>query len=151
VPRKQTGSGKRAPRKQAARNSARSGNPANRAAAGGRPAARPTPGRSLPQGGSFFTPNASPTRQRIEQASAPVLVLLHRLPRVVMGAVPLALLVLGAFLPVPIALVALALALLLLVWLAYLSWPQAEGGQRALRLVVPGLVVAIVVLRLTRG
>jgi hypothetical protein len=87
----------------------------------------------------------------VEKASAPVLVLLHRLPRVVMGVLPLVLLVLGAFLPVPIALVALALALLLLVWLAYLSWPQAEGRQRAIRLLVPCLVVAIAILRITRG
>jgi hypothetical protein len=80
-----------------------------------------------------------------------VLVLLHRLPRVVVGLIPLVLLVLGAFLPVPIALVALALALLMLGWLAYLSWPRAEGGQKAMRLVVPLLVIAIAVLRITRG
>jgi hypothetical protein len=87
----------------------------------------------------------------VERASAPLLVMFHRLPRVVFGALPLLLLVLGAFLPVPIALVALALALLLLGWLAYLSWPRIEGIQKIMRLVVPLLVVAIAVLRITRG
>jgi hypothetical protein len=105
----------------------------------------------LPGGGAFFTPNASAARQRVERASAPVLVLFHQLPRVVFGALPLLLLVLGAFLPVPVALVCLILALLLLGWLAYLSWPRAQGGQKVMRLFVPALVIAIAVLRLTRG
>jgi hypothetical protein len=78
-------------------------------------------------------------------------VLFHRLPRIVFGAIPLLLLVGGAFLPLPIAVVLLVLALLLLAWLGFLSWPRAEGGQKAMRLVVPILVVAILVLRLSRG
>jgi hypothetical protein len=105
----------------------------------------------MPQGNSFFTPQAGPVRQRVERASAPLLVLLHRLPRPVFGVLPLLLLVLGAFLPIPLALVALALALLLMGWLGYLSWPQATEGQRFMRLVVPALVVAIAVLRITKG
>jgi hypothetical protein len=87
----------------------------------------------------------------VERASAPLLVLMHRLPRVAVAALPLLLLVLGAFLPVPFALVALALALLLLGWLAFLSWPRVEGGQKVMRVLVPVVVVAIAVLRLTRG
>lgn len=88
----------------------------------------------------------------MEQASAPLLVLFHRMPRIVFAALPLLLLVLGAFVPVlPIALVFLAVALLLLGWLAYLSWPRAEGGQKAMRLVVPGLVLAIAIMRIANG
>jgi hypothetical protein len=132
---------------KSARPAARSGNPARRGAAA-RPAGRGAAGRPLPRGNSFFTPGASPYRQKVEQASAPLLVLFHRLPRVVFGALPLLLLVGGAFLPLPIALPLLVIALLLLAWLAFLSWPRAEGGQKVMRLIVPGLVVAILVLRL---
>lgn len=131
----------------------RSGNPAVR---GSRPTGgtgRKPPGtkRPLPGGDSFFTPRASPLRQEIERASAPLLVVFHRLPRPVFGILPLLLLVLGAFLPVPVALVCLVLALLLLSWLAFLSWPRATGAQKVMRLVVPGLVVLIAVLRVVRG
>lgn len=74
------------------------------------------------------------------------------MPRPVFAALPLLLLVLGAFVPVlPLALVFLVLALLLLGWLAYLSWPRTEGPQKAMRLAVPLLVVAIAVLRISRG
>jgi hypothetical protein len=133
----------------------RSGNPAVRGGSrpgsgqGGRRAAAPK--RPLPEGDSFFTPAASPLRKELERVSAPLLVLFHRLPRPVFAALPLLLLVLGAFLPVPIALVCLVLALLLLAWLAFLSWPRASGGQRVMRLVVPGLVVLIAILRIIRG
>jgi hypothetical protein len=132
----------------------RSGNPAVRSGSrpgGAKGAKGAKAGRPLPQGNSFFTPQASPLRREVERASAPLLVLFHRLPRPVFGALPLLLLVLGAFLPVPIALVCLALALLLLGWLAFLSWPRASGGQRVMRLLVPGLVVLIAILRIARG
>lgn len=136
------------PPRQQPRQPARSGNPARRAAAGGNSAA----GRPLPPGSSFFTPGASPLRQRVERTSAPVLVLFHRLPRPVFAILPLLLLVLGAFVPnVPLALVFLALALVLLGWLAFLSWPQTRGPQKLLRLLVPLLVVVIAILRIVRG
>lgn len=148
-PRKKAGRRPTAPRQQPQR-AGRSGNPAKRAATG-RPAGSGG-GRPLPPGTSFFTPGASPLRQRLEQASAPLLVLFHRLPRVVFALLPLLLLVLGAFIPnVPLAVAFLVLALLLLGWLAFLSWPRAQGAQKLMRLVVPGLVVAIAVLRLVRG
>jgi hypothetical protein len=148
---------KKAPaRRTPSKRPGRSGNPSVRGASrpgdGGR-AGRSSggPKRPLPKGDSFFTPAASPLRQEIERVSAPLLVLFHRLPRPVFAALPLLLLVLGAFLPVPLALVCLALALLLLGWLAFLSWPRASGGQKLMRLVVPGLVVAIAILRVARG
>lgn len=78
--------------------------------------------------------------------------LFHRLPRPVFAILPLLLLVLGAFVPlVPLALVFLALDLVLLAWLAFLSWPRTEGLQRVMRLLVPALVIAIAILRITRG
>jgi hypothetical protein len=139
--------------------SKRSGNPAVRSSRPSGGTGRPSTGgtkasgnkRPLPEGESFFTPHASPLRQQIERLSAPLLVLFHRLPRPVFGALPLLLLVLGAFLPLPFALVCLALALLLLSWLAFLSWPRSTGGQKVMRLVVPGLVVLIAILRIVRG
>jgi hypothetical protein len=74
------------------------------------------------------------------------------MPRPVFAALPLLLLVLGAFLPVlPLALLCLALAVLLLGWLAYLSWPRAAATQKLMRLLVPLLVIAVGVLRITRG
>jgi hypothetical protein len=88
----------------------------------------------------------------VEQASAPVLVLFHRLPRPVFAILPLLLMVLGAFVPsVPLALVFLSLAVLLLAWLAFLSWPRTRGGAKVMRVLVPLLVVAIAVLRISRG
>lgn len=138
----------------AVRGGARPGGAGGRSGKSGGRSGGATGGRSakpLPPGDSFFTPHASPLRRSVERASAPILVLFHRVPRPVFGLFPLLLLVLGAFLPVPIALVCLALALLLLSWLAFLSWPHASGAQRVLRLVVPGLVVAIAVLRIARG
>ena len=94
----------------------RSGNPAVRASArqpagrpkgsrraagatsGGRGAAA-TPRRRLPPGETLYSPGAGPTRRRIERASAPVVVYLHQLPRLMPIAILLVLLVLGALLP----------------------------------------------------
>ncbi|MDQ1681531.1 MAG: hypothetical protein QOH99_72 [Frankiaceae bacterium] len=144
---KKSAAGRGNARRQPPRQPGRSGNPAKRAGAAGSGAGRPPP-----PGKSFFTPGASPTRLRIERGSAPLLVLFHRMPRPVFAALPLLLLVLGAFVPVlPLALLCLALAVLLLGWLAYLSWPRTAGPQKLMRLVVPLLVVAVGVLRITRG
>jgi uncharacterized protein DUF6703 len=72
-------------------------------------------------------------------------------PRFVIMITPLVLLLLGVFLPLAVGLVALALFLLLTAWLAYLSWPKADGRARAIRLVMFALVVGLIVLRVSRS
>ena len=79
-----------------------------------------------------------------------MLVLLTQMPRYVVTLTPLALLLLGAFLPLPFGFVALGVFFLLTLWLAYLSWPGVTPGHRALRVGMLAVVVAIVVLRIVR-
>ncbi len=79
-----------------------------------------------------------------------MLILLRQLPRPVIMFTPLALFLLGAFLPLPYAYVALALFFALTFWLAYLSWPNTDARGRAIRVVMFALVIGLVVLRAVR-
>jgi hypothetical protein len=79
-----------------------------------------------------------------------MLVYLTSLPRPVVMFTPLALILLGFFLPLAFGLVALALFLLLTGWLAYLSWPRADGKARVIRIAMFALVIALVVVRVVR-
>jgi hypothetical protein len=89
-------------------------------------------------------------RHSVERTSAPVLLLLTGLPRWVVMFAPLALVLLGFFLPLAPGLVALGIFFLLTGWLAYLSWPRADLRARAIRLAMFALVIALVVIRVTR-
>ncbi len=131
---------KRAGRRPAPRKSAPA-NPANRSG-GGR---RPEPAAP------FYTPGSSALRHSVERVSAPALVLLTQLPRVVMMLAPLVLLLLGFFLPLAIGLVFLALFLLFTAWLAYLSWPRTDARARLIRVAVFALVIALAVIRIVRN
>lgn len=96
----------------------------------------------------FYTPNASPRRQAIEQRSAPLLVMLRGAPRWLLPLLPVALLLTG--LAVPSAWGALALAFLLgvLAWLAYLSWPSLGEGGRLLRGLALLILLGLTILKL---
>jgi hypothetical protein len=78
-------------------------------------------------------------------------VLLTQLPRLVVTIAPLALLLLGFFLPLAIGLVFLAIFLLFTSWLAYLSWPRTDGRAKLIRVAVFALVIALTAIRIARS
>lgn len=109
-----------------------------------RPTGRPQRGkpRPLPQGKTFYTPQASPARSSLERSSARPLVMLHQLPVWVLPLVLTGLLVLGLAVPGLVGTVALVLVAAFLGWLAALSWPRLGPGTRLLRVAaVVGLLV----------
>ena len=99
----------------------------------------------------FYTPGGSAFRRSVERASAPALVLLTQVPRLVMTFAPLALLLLGFFLPLAIGLVFLGIFLVFTAWLAYLSWPRTHGRARLIRLPIFALVIALIAIRIARS
>jgi hypothetical protein len=119
------------------------GNPQKRAAAKAapRPAQRP----------SFYTEGGTPFRHAVERRSAPFLVLLRNAPRLVVTLLPLALFLLGLFLPLPYGYVALAVFLLFTGWLAYLSWPNSDSRAKGIRVVFFVLIIAVIVIRVVRA
>jgi hypothetical protein len=128
--------------------------PARRSAP--RKGARPGPTRSRtsrPAGSaqSFYTPTSSPFRRSVERRSAPLLVLMTRLPRVVMMILPLAFLLLGFFLPLGIGLAFLALFFVFTGWLAYLSWPRTDATAKLIRLAMFAVVIALTAIRIARA
>ncbi|GAB1817054.1 DUF6703 family protein [Herbidospora sp. RD11066] len=112
-----------------------------------RPPQRKKAPRPLPPGEQFFTPGATGLRKTIETRSAPVLVYLYQLPKIVLPIVLVVCLLAGfaiadwrgglAMLPV-IAFVG---------GLAYLSWPSLGAGGRVLRVAVVAFLVAVAVTR----
>ena len=64
---------------------------------------------------------------------------------------PLALLILGFFLPIAPGLLALALFFLYTAWLAYLSWPRTDLRARLIRVAMLLLVIGLIVLRVSRS
>jgi hypothetical protein len=135
------------PKKRAPKRTGRSGPPPRK----GAPAkARSTSGprqASTP----FYTPGGSSFRHSVERTSAPLLVLLTQLPRLVMMIAPLALLLLGFFLPLAIGLVFLAIFFIFTGWLAYLSWPRTDARAKLIRLAMFALVIGLAVLRIVRA
>lgn len=86
----------------------------------------------------------------MEKASAPLLLTLTQGPRWVIMFAPLALVLLGFFLPLPYGYVALGIFLVFTGWLAYLSWPRADLKARLIRIGMFALVIALIVIRATR-
>jgi hypothetical protein len=111
---------------------------------------QPGKGRPLPQGDSLYTPGATGTRRRIEQASARPLVLLHQLPVWLPPILVAVLLVVGLAVPGPVGAIALLLVAAFLSWLAALSWPQTKGSGRLVRAVAVACVVAGAIIQATR-
>lgn len=83
----------------------------------------------------------------MERVSRPALVRLTALPRFVIPLVTLALVAVGAFAPMPIAIPAFALVFGFVSWISYLSWPAISGGGKAIRAI---MLVLIVILAVTR-
>jgi predicted lysophospholipase L1 biosynthesis ABC-type transport system permease subunit len=108
-------------------------------------------GQRAPAEPSFYTPGSSSLRRSVERTSAPALVLLTHMPRLVVMLAPLALLLLGFFLPLAIGLVFLAIFFLFTGWLAYLSWPRTDAKARLLRFAIFALVIALAAIKIARA
>ena len=73
-------------------------------------------------------------RQRITQASYPLIARLHAMPKLTLPLITVALVLLGGFAPAVVAVPALLLLALMLAWLGFLSWPVVSPGSRMLRI-----------------
>lgn len=73
---------------------------------------------------------------------------LSRLPRLLIPAAVLVLMLVGLQAPLPYALVALGIIAAFVLWLAYISWPVLDARGRLLRGVMLGAVVGSAVGRL---
>lgn len=82
-------------------------------------------------------------RKDIEQLSRPALVRLSALPKPVIPIATIVLLAVGVLAPVGVGMVALLICFLWVAWLGYLSWPVVSGGQRAIRVVMLLLIMAV--------
>lgn len=107
-------------------NPRRSGNPAVRAS--GSP-------------GEPDADNISPFRTAVNERSRPLLAALSRLPRIVVSAVVLLLMVVGLAAPLAFALPAFALLAAFVGWLAYLSWPALDTRGRLVRALLLAVVL----------
>jgi hypothetical protein len=87
-------------------------------------------------------------RQRIDQASLPLMTKLSRLPKAVPFLVLLALLIAGVVIQGPVGFVLVGLAALFVGWVLYLAWPRLNGTERIMRLAVLLLAVAMAVIQL---
>ena len=94
---------------------------------------------------------STPLRRTIERRSAPLLVVLHRLPGWVPFLTLLALVLGGLFAPAPVGAALLVLLAGLLGWLVYLGWPALPPAGRAVRVAVLALVLVAAVRRVIAG
>jgi hypothetical protein len=78
-------------------------------------------------------PAASPFRRELERRSAPALLAIHRLHRLVVPVVLASFLVIGLWLPWRIAAVLVLVDAAFLAWLLALSWPLLGTGGKVLR------------------
>ncbi|MDP9443347.1 MAG: hypothetical protein M3P83_02930 [Actinomycetota bacterium] len=91
----------------------------------------------------------SATRAQVSRRSHGLLARLHAMPRWVVPAATVALVLAGMFSPPPVGGVCLLAVAAFLLWLAYLAWPQLSAGGRFSRLLVVALVAAVGVARMT--
>lgn len=83
----------------------------------------------------------TPLRRWVELKTGPLLILLHRAPRLAVALVPPVLIIGGLIAPPVLGLIPLLLGAAFLGWLAYLSWPRVEPRSRLVRLVFLVLIV----------
>ncbi|HYO17136.1 MAG TPA: DUF6703 family protein [Dermatophilaceae bacterium] len=87
-------------------------------------------------------------RQRIDQASLPLMTKLSQLPRLVPFVLLLTLLIAGVLISGPVGFVLMGAASAFVGWVLYLSWPRLTGSERIMRLAVLLLAVAMAVVQL---
>ena len=85
----------------------------------------------------------------MERVSAPALLWLSARPKVLLPIVTVVLLVVGLAAPTNVGVPVLFLLVLLISWLSYLSWPAIDRTPRVLRLATLGLLLAVIVGRLS--
>lgn len=85
----------------------------------------------------------------MERVSAPALLWLSARPKVLLPIVTVVLLVVGLAAPTNVGVPVLFLLVLLIGWLSYLSWPAIDRTPRVLRLATLGLLLAVIVGRLS--
>jgi Family of unknown function (DUF6703) len=90
----------------------------------------------------------SPFRTAVNERSRPVLAALARLPRIIVSAGVLLLMVVGLVAPLVIALPAFAVIAAFVGWLAYLSWPALDTRGRLVRALLVALVLAAAALQI---
>jgi len=88
-------------------------------------------------------------RKRIENASAPLLLRLHAMPRFVVPVMLVAALLVGFITTGVISVVAILFVALFVTWLLYLSWPLLDSGPRVLRAAVVALLLAVLLGRMS--
>jgi hypothetical protein len=93
-------------------------------------------------------PNPGSLRTSIERVSAPTLVRLSRLPRMLPFLVMLALIVAGLLIHGPAGFALIMLGVLFLLWLLYLGWPALAPVERLMRVAVVLLGTALAVTQL---
>lgn len=93
----------------------------------------------------------SALRTAIDRASAPALVRLSKLPKLVPFVVMLAILVAGIFVGGIVGFLLILLAVLFLGWLLYLGWPGLALPERLMRLAVIVLAAGLAITRLSSG
>ncbi len=81
-------------------------------------------------------------RKRVTDLSAPTLLRIHGLPKFLVPALIVGLMLLGLFLPAPYSGIALSVVCLFIGWLMYLSWPLLDSKSRLIRLLVFVILVA---------
>ena len=145
-------SSRRRPRKRASTAPASAG--AGRPRPSTRPAGRGT-GRPASRGAKPAPPPPAPAptglRGRIEGASRPLLVRIHRLPRWLVVIVMVALLSGGMLAPGPIGAACLGVVVVFLAWLTYLAWPEGGAGRQVMRVLALVLAAGAAVLRAVQG
>lgn len=112
----------------------------------GNPATRATAGQSAPNS----TPSNAAPRTALDERSRRLLLALSRLPRIVIPAAVLVLMLIGLGAPLPFALPAFGLIAAFVAWLAYLSWPILDTRSRLMRVLMLGIVIGSAVAR-TQG
>lgn len=101
--------------------------------------------RPLPGGETLFTPGASELRQAVERHAAAPLLYLYQLPRWVVPAALLVVLVAGFAITGWGGAAALLLLAAVLGAFAYLSWPNLAGRGRLLRVAAVAVLIVLAV------
>ena len=81
-------------------------------------------------------------RKKITNASAPILLRIHSLPRFIVPALMAIFMLLGLFLQPPLSGIALMIVTTFVSWLMYLSWPLLDPRSKFIRFTVFLILVA---------
>lgn len=92
---------------------------------------------------------SSATRTQVNRRSYGLLSRLHAMPRWIVPAFTVALVLAGMFSPPVIGGLCLLVVAAFLLWLAYLAWPELPRSGRFSRLLIIGIVAGVAIARMT--